>query len=163
MQLLFRGQLDFLGHSSLPELIIFHYFLIFFLILMHFLPINSSDLRKNSQQYMVFFLYEDAQLGSHSRLWWGCISNSVFGFGSLTAKKTLWCWRLSREGNRTGEVLPRRGKFSSSGWSSFFGRLEVLGCAWVVIMKCFVERRLLLLAGCSGFQQEFNSVTGVIN
>lgn len=37
MQLLFRGQLDFLGHSSLPELTIFHYFLIFFFNLNAFL------------------------------------------------------------------------------------------------------------------------------
>lgn len=68
-----------------------------------------------------------------------------------------------RERNRIGKVLPRQGKFSSSGWSSFFGRLEVLGCAWVVTVKCLVERTLLLLQECSELQQELHSVTGVIN
>lgn len=57
----------------------------------------------------------------------------------------------------------KEGEVFSSGWSSFLGRLEVLECAWVVIMKREVEKRLLLLQGCFGFQQELHSVTGVIN
>lgn len=129
---------------------------------MHFLPINSCDLRNNSQQYMVIFL-------------WGCttwISSKVVV--RLHLKQCVQVWVLHyredivvlevvREGNRTGKVLPNRGKSSSFSWSRFFGRLEVLGCAWVELMKCLVERRLLLLQGCSGFQHQLHGVTGVIN
>lgn len=28
--------------------------------------------------------------------WWGCMPNTVFGFGALAASKTLRCWSMSR-------------------------------------------------------------------
>jgi len=52
-----------------------------------------------------------------SRSWWGRMSNSLFSYGPLTTRKTLSCWSVSREVQRSWWRV-WRSSLMRSGWGN---------------------------------------------